>query len=220
MSRVLVRPAVAADFDRVAALTVAAYRALGDITDESGYIHVLTDVAGRARAGAVLVAEVDDLEVDAARRRPVAERPNRGVVGTVTFVLPGSAYAELCGPGEAEFRMLAVDRRFQGRGIGEVLVRACIDRARAAGARALRLSTSPVMVVARRIYERLGFVRTPERDWATVAGVELLAFRLDLVRSADEVEGHAERGRPALLIGDPRVPQDEPAGVQGEDRQR
>jgi ribosomal protein S18 acetylase RimI-like enzyme len=209
VSSVLVRPAVPADFDRVAALTLAAYRALGDITDESGYTRVLADVADRARAAEVLVAE----EVESPER-------GRRIVGTVTFVRPGSAYAELCGPDEAEFRMLAVDPRAQRRGTGEALVRACIDRARAAGARAIRLSTSPVMVVAQRIYERLGFVHTPERDWTPVAGVDLLAFRLDLRGSADEVEGDAERGRPALLIGDPRVPQDEPAGVQGEDRQR
>jgi ribosomal protein S18 acetylase RimI-like enzyme len=203
VSSIFVRPAVPADFDRVAALTVDAYRAGGQLAVETGYERVLADVASRAAVAEVLVAESD-----------------RGIVGSVAFVLPDSPYAELCGPGEAEFRMLAVDPTVQGRGIGEALVRACIARARAVDASAMRLSTSSIMVAARGLYERLGFVRTPERDWSPLPDVELLAFRLDLRGSADEVEGDTERRRSALVIGDPRVPQDEPAGVQGEDRQR
>ena len=57
------------------------------------------------------------------------------MLGSVTFVLPGTAYAEMAGPGEAEFRMLAVDPAAQGRGVGEALVRACLERATDAGLR-------------------------------------------------------------------------------------
>jgi ribosomal protein S18 acetylase RimI-like enzyme len=198
---VSVRRATAEDFDRVAALTVDAYRVGGQLAVESGYERVLADVSARAAVAEVLVAE-----------------SGGGVAGAVTFVLPGTPYAELCGPGEAEFRMLAVDPKAQGRGIGEALVRACIGRARDVGADAMRLSTSPVLVAANRLYDRLGFVRTPERDWSPVAGVDLLAYRLDL--SGDKIEGDVERRRPALVVGDVRVADDEPAGVQGEDRQR
>jgi hypothetical protein len=42
------------------------------------------------------------------------------------------------------------------------------------------LSSLPVQRDAHRIYERLGFVRLPERDWSPHDGVDLLAFRLDL----------------------------------------
>jgi ribosomal protein S18 acetylase RimI-like enzyme len=45
-------------------------------------------------------------------------------------------------------------------------VRACADRARALGGRdRLVLSTQPAMRAAHRLYERLGFVRAPHRDW-------------------------------------------------------
>ena len=43
-------------------------------------------------------------------------------------------------------------------------------------------------VTAHRLYARLGFVRTPERDWTPMPGVNLLALRLDLGSSVDEVE--------------------------------
>ncbi|MEV8445627.1 hypothetical protein AB0505_07155, partial [Streptomyces parvus] len=48
------------------------------------------------------------------------------------------------------------------------------------GVRALVLSTQPAMLSAHRIYRRLGFLRTPERDWEPVPGLRLMTFRLPL----------------------------------------
>ena len=42
------------------------------------------------------------------------------------------------------------------------------------------LGSLPAQEPAHRIYERLGFRRTPDLDWSPVEGVDLLAFRLDL----------------------------------------
>jgi len=98
----------------------------------------------------------------------------------VTFANGGTAYAETAGEGEAAFRMLVVDRAARGSGVGGALVGACIDRARAAGARTLRLSTQPNMRAAHRLYRRFGFVRTPERDWSPGHGENLITFELDL----------------------------------------
>ncbi|TDB73275.1 N-acetyltransferase [Micromonospora sp. KC723] len=166
MTDLAVRPAAPADHAAVARLTVAAYEADGQLKDEAGYAEVLADVATRAGTGAVLVA------VDSA---------TGAVLGSVTFVLPGSPYAELSGPGEAEFRMLAVDPAAQGRGAGEALVRACVDRAVALGCSAVVISVRAGMAgAARRLYDRVGFRRTPERDWSPVPGVELLGLRLEL----------------------------------------
>lgn len=36
------------------------------------------------------------------------------------------------------------------------------------------------MHAAHRIYQRLGFLRTPERDWQAEPGVELLTYALAL----------------------------------------
>lgn len=156
-----------ADFADLARLTVDAYEADGQLGAENGYRAVLADVAARAAAGTVLVA-VDSMT---------------GVLlGSVTFVLPGTPYAELSTPGEAEFRMLAVDPAAQGRGAGEALVRACLDRAVALGCRSVVICTrAGFAAAAQRLYARLGFVRVPDLDWSPVPGVELVALRRELV---------------------------------------
>ncbi|MER5703899.1 GNAT family N-acetyltransferase [Micromonospora sp. NPDC002296] len=166
MSGLLVRRAAAADFAAVARLTVAAYEADGQLKGENGYAVALADVATRAMSGEVLVA-VDEATGE--------------LLGSVTFVLPGTPYAEICGPGEAEFRMLAVDPAAQGRGAGAALARACLSRAAELGCSAVVICVRDGFAeVGRRLYERLGFVRTPERDWSPLPGVELLGLRREL----------------------------------------
>ena len=59
-------------------------------------------------------------------------------------------------------------------------MRACLERARAAGKRRMVLSTDVRMAAAHRLYERLGFTRLPERDWSPLPGVDLLVYALDL----------------------------------------
>ena len=72
------------------------------------------------------------------------------------------------------------DPAVRGRGVGELLVRECLDRARAAGKRRMVLSTDPRMVAAHRLYERRGFTRLPERDWSPLPGVSLMAYAREL----------------------------------------
>ncbi|HEV2890667.1 MAG TPA: GNAT family N-acetyltransferase [Frankiaceae bacterium] len=160
-----VRPVRPEEHERVAALTVAAYRAVRDVGD---YAAVLADVADRVRHAEVLVAVDDD----------------GTVLGSVTNVPDGGRYGEIARAGEAEFRMLAVDPEAQRRGAGEALVRACVDDARRRGRSAVVLSSDASMTAAHRMYERLGFAREPERDWAPMPDVDLRAYRLDLVRPA------------------------------------
>ncbi|MEU4642229.1 GNAT family N-acetyltransferase [Micromonospora sp. NPDC023814] len=166
MTGLSVRRAGPADFAAVARLTVAAYEADGQLKGEHGYGAVLADVAARAEHGEVLVA---------------ADQETGAVLGSVTFVLPGSRYAELSGAGEAEFRMLAVDPAAQGRGVGAALVEACVSRATELGCSAVVICVrSGFAASAQRLYRRRGFVRVPELDWSPLAGVELLALRLEL----------------------------------------
>ncbi|MET8362663.1 GNAT family N-acetyltransferase [Micromonospora sp. NPDC005194] len=169
MSGLLVRLADSADFPAVARLTVAAYEADGQLKGEHGYGAVLADVSTRAASGEVLVA---------------VDEATGAVRGSVTFVLPGTPFAELSGPGEAEFRMLAVDPAAQGRGVGAALAQACVDRAAELGCTAVVICVRAGMAVsAHRLYERLGFVRMPEKDWSPVEGVALLGLRLELPRT-------------------------------------
>jgi ribosomal protein S18 acetylase RimI-like enzyme len=89
---------------------------------------------------------------------------------------PGS---EQWRPGDAMFRLLAVDPAARGRGIGHALFQACLDRARAAGKRRMALHTTEWMATARAMYERAGFQREPEGD-VRLPGVTIIAYAADL----------------------------------------
>ncbi|MFD7021319.1 GNAT family N-acetyltransferase [Promicromonospora sukumoe] len=163
-----VRDAVPAEYDAVGKIVAAAFAADGqlDAPDSVSYRDVLHDVAARAAAAEVVVALDDGV-----------------VVGGVTYVPRGGPMADLAREGEAEIRMLGVAPDAQGRGAGSALMRECIDRAargRATGTRRVVLSTNTVAHGSHRLYERLGFVRDPARDWAPVPGVDLLCYVLDL----------------------------------------
>lgn len=92
------------------------------------------------------------------------------VLGSVLLAHTGGPMCVLAQPGggggEAEFRLLAVDPAARGRGVGEALVRECIRRAALPpwSAHTVVLDTQPTMHAAQRLYERLGFVRLPQRD--------------------------------------------------------
>jgi GNAT superfamily N-acetyltransferase len=141
------------------------YLAEGYTRTDSRYNVVLRDVAPRAEKAELMVA------VDG------TGQGTGPILGTVTYAGLGSPYAEhVSSPAEGSFRMLVVDPAARGRGVGEALVRWCIDRAAGSGVRWLRLSTLAGMTAAGRLYLRLGFVRTPERDWSPEPGVELITY--------------------------------------------
>jgi ribosomal protein S18 acetylase RimI-like enzyme len=159
---VLIRDALESEYAMVGELVVDVYRSIIPGLDE--YADELRDVAGRIASGALVwVADVDGM-----------------VAGTVTYVPGPGAYAEFDDPDGAGIRMLAVLPAFQGRGIGEALVRACIDRARANGRSRVYLDTTQWMEAAQRLYVRLGFARAPELDWEPATGVKLFAYVFDL----------------------------------------
>lgn len=163
----VIRPAHTHDpeeLERVGRLTLDAYAADGFVTADDDYADHLRDATSRAGQAELYVA------LDEQGR----------LVGTVTFCPEGSRFRELADPGEGEFRMLAVGADARGRGVGEALVRACLERATELGYVALVLSSMPSQTQAHRLYERLGFRRTPDLDWSPVAGVDLLGYRLDL----------------------------------------
>jgi ribosomal protein S18 acetylase RimI-like enzyme len=149
------------EYDEVAELTARVYLDEGYGSPE--YEPRLRDVAGRDASGHVLVAVLDGR-----------------VVGAVTLAPYGSDWAEAAVPGEAVIRMLAVHPDVRGAGTGEALVRACVELARESGYVRILLSTEPTMTVAHRLYDRIGFVRTPSDDWEPVPGVTLLGYRLEL----------------------------------------
>lgn len=166
---ILIRRADPTEYEPLGTLTANAYLDDGllDYGETDPYLPVLKDVASRAAAAEVLVAVDGD-----------------HLLGGVTFVNGPGPIADIARPGEAEIRALAVARTARGRGAGEALVRACIARARTTEAcTTIVLSSQRSMHAAHRIYERLGFVRTPDRDWNPVPHLDdltLLTYKLTL----------------------------------------
>ncbi|WP_374101061.1 GNAT family N-acetyltransferase [Antrihabitans sp. YC2-6] len=153
---ITIRTARPDEYDAVAEVIVDVYVGDGFIPAGSDYASILAQTAARAAHADILVAEIDG-----------------EVVGTITIAAPGSRYAPLALPDELEFRMLAVAKTARGSGIGTALVRRVLETAADGGYRAVVISTMPDMVDARRIYDEIGFVHVPERDWVPEPGVQL-----------------------------------------------
>jgi GNAT superfamily N-acetyltransferase len=167
VSGITVREARPDELDMAGQMVADAYLAAGVLDSEDhGYLEEIRDAGRRSRACPILVA---------------VEEGSGAILGCVTYVpAAGNPYAELELEGEAGFRMLGVAPVAQRRGVGAALVQACIERARSAGRRGLAISTGGDMVPAHRLYEGLGFVRAPDRDFDPVPGVHLIAYTLML----------------------------------------
>jgi ribosomal protein S18 acetylase RimI-like enzyme len=86
----------------------------------------------------------------------VARDSERGgqIVGTLTlamFRIPTGLRAWI--------EDVIVDNESRGKGIGEALVRAALEKAREAGARTVDLTSRPSREAANRLYGRVGFTR-------------------------------------------------------------
>ncbi len=181
-----VRRASPLDHGRVAELTASVYR--GEGFSSADYEPALRDVESRAASATVLVAEDDGR-----------------LLGAVTVATRGGEWAEQAVPGEAVVRMLVVAADARGSGTGAALMQACLDVAREDGCAIVRLSSQEEMTAAHRLYERLGFVRTPSFDWYPVPGLFLRTYALPLVPGCGQcgealtAEGHAACRRRAEL---------------------
>lgn len=158
---ITIRPASAGDYDDVARITRQAYLAGGYLREEDEYLDVLGDVAHRAEHAIVWVAEVDGQ-----------------VAGSVALTLEGQAYSDIARAGELEFRMLAVDPQLQRGGVGRAMVQAIVEYAGTLdGIDTVSLTSVDTMYGAHRLYESLGFVRAPDRDWKVPnENIALLVF--------------------------------------------
>ncbi|GAA3806149.1 GNAT family N-acetyltransferase [Cellulomonas soli] len=150
-----VRVALPHDVADAGALTAEAYLADRLLGPGEAYEAELRDAERRAREAVLLVATT-----------PMPLGDGEVVVGSLTLAPYGSSYAEVAGPGEVELRMLAVAPEARGRGIAEMLMVEALREAVGSGADRVVLSTLDSMVVAHRLYDRLGFASAPERDWS------------------------------------------------------
>ena len=104
-----------------------------------------------------LVAEIAAKFVqnfDSKRERCWIAEKDGEIIGSVFLVKDSEETARL--------RLLLVEPKARGLGLGKRLVQECIDFARQAGYKKITLWTQSVLLAARRIYERAGFVRVHE----------------------------------------------------------
>ena len=98
--------------------------------------------------------QLERLVADGAAQLLIARDPDQEdrIVGTLTLILfriPTGVRAWI--------EDVVVDESARRRGVGELLCRAAIERARSAGARNVDLTSRPAREAANRLYRRLGF---------------------------------------------------------------
>jgi ribosomal protein S18 acetylase RimI-like enzyme len=154
-----IREARPEELDEAAEVMVAAYEEYRPQLPQGlwdGYARDIRNVRGRL-AESRLILLLDDGDI----------------AGAVTYYPPDDA-------GLARIRLLAVNPSARGKGLARMLMDECIRRARKAGAKALGLHTTPMMAVARGMYERMGFLRHPQQDMEVAPNVTVMAYVLDL----------------------------------------
>ena len=156
--------------DAMRELTLAAYEEYAAILPEAVWTGYRRQLAAT-------------LDSEGPVERIVAQR-NGALMGSVLLFPPatkayGSAALSTDCP---EVRLLAVGPKARGEGVGTALMNECAQRARRVGATALGLHTMDFMRAAVRLYERMGYIRAPELDFAPAKGVLVKGYRLDLRR--------------------------------------
>ena len=106
---------------------------------------------------------LSDTEVDAMSAAYAAPRSAYFVVEEEGRVLGGAGIAPLDGgaPDTCELRKMYFLPAARGRGLGERVLRRCLEQARAFGFRRCYLETLTSMDAAMKLYERIGFRRLP-----------------------------------------------------------
>ena len=158
-----VRPVRSDEQEEAGRVTALAYREFADTDRWERYLETIADVPGRADVALVLVALEDGR-----------------ILGSATLELGERIEDDdpPLEPDEAHIRMLGVDPSARRRGVGRLLVEACIDEARRADKTILTLNTTERMESAMKMYESMGFRRGPDRVYDD--GFRLLSYELPL----------------------------------------
>lgn len=163
-TKVLIREARSEELATVEALVKGAYREFRELVPEEGWQRWMESIslALNSGEGLTLVAEADGAIQGAVQFFPDATRARQGrwPAGTATI------------------RLLAVRPEARGRGLGTLLTKECLRRARDLKIPTIYLYTGRFMLSARHIYEKLGFQRAPEHDPPQPPGP--IAYRVDL----------------------------------------
>jgi GNAT superfamily N-acetyltransferase len=121
--------------------------------------------------------------------RTIVAAVDDDLVGTARLYAPGTSGIGL--PDDVAWvRAVAVRADAEGTGLGRRLMDECHRRASTSGAHAVMLHTTSFMARAVKLYEALGYVRTPAWDidpdrlypLREPSGITVIAYRLDLPR--------------------------------------
>lgn len=129
---------------RLEPITAATWRAAGAVRAAPGQLALVAEFEPVAY---VILARTY-VGYEGGIWHPLACFDGDDLVGVMGLVDEGSTWA---------LRSFLIDAAHQGRGHGRAAVLTAIDRARAAGATALRLTVHPTNAPARALYESLGF---------------------------------------------------------------
>lgn len=146
------------------------------------YLADILDLEGRAAASELLVADLEGRIVACVSYFPPGAKMS----------YPSDSFSEPWPEEWSAFRLLGVDPSARGRGVGRLLTEACIERSRGHDAPAVGLHTTAPMAVARAMYERMGFERSPRYDFRPGPDILVEAFRLLL--SSRSRPGRARAG--------------------------
>lgn len=178
MPRVVVRQASRRDYGELEAIALSAYAQFeGDVAPAvlASYAAKLKLSEDQLQGCEILVCEVDGCTAGSVLYYPDASLEGLGLSHRW-----------------AGFRKLAVSPRQRGLGVGRALVQRCIDLARSSGTSSIGIHTASFMRSACRLYEYMGFRRSPNNDLRAsdllgnldgADNFDIIAYRLDLARA-------------------------------------
>jgi len=166
------REANTAEFESLGALMVKVYSQLEDFPSEKeqpSYYQRLRDV------GAFTSCPKAKLFVAVSEKGIV----DGGVVYFGDMKYYGAGGEATVNQDAAAFRLLAVNPKIRGKGLGRQLIECCIDQAKKDGHKSMVIHSTKTMMVAWKMYERMGFERFTEIDFIQEE-LAVYGFRLTL----------------------------------------
>lgn len=163
---ILCRNAISSDYDTIANINVSAYQeyALG----------LEAENWQKMKQSLLMV----DRTADAAKFI-VAVEPE--IIGSIAYYAPGSSNPKFFDSQWASLRLLAVAPNHRGRGIGKLLTREAIARAKQDRAKVVGLYTSEIMTTAQKMYADLGFKL--EQELPSMLGLRYWLYLLPITNN-------------------------------------
>jgi GNAT superfamily N-acetyltransferase len=130
-----------------------------------------------------MLAQIGELTKKPGTALLVAVSNDKTIAGAVVYFSDmqyyGSGGTATKEKNAAGFRLLAVDPASRGQGIGKLLTKACIQKAREGKLSQLIIHSTKAMQIAWRMYEAMGFTRSQDLDFMQ-GELPVFGFRLAL----------------------------------------